>query len=338
MAGTPTAPNVQASGPVDPYGDEVRRVAPEVLALGRFFDCARPPRVTDATIAVLFADIREFTEYCSRLQARFQDHCVQNLLGNFFPLFVDGMMLRRHLLVRDTTVTEVSKHEQLKFLVPATFKRLGDGLMIVWDLTDADMATNHAVREAIFDYATRLPGLFRNSILKESTAEQPVPDPESRSARVKMGDEVQALRLGVGLAFGRAWRLDFGRDNLDYAGSVVNLASRLCGVAKPEGVVAQWDFLGAGFEELVESDKGRKGQVTDEDVRGFHDGVTVWAGNTVVDPGVKTPLGSPPKTIQEPGPTGLSSKPGELPRPNLAASSGAPVPRDHGSGPSGHTA
>jgi hypothetical protein len=92
------------------------------------------------------------------------------------------------------------------------------------------------------------------------------------------------LKLGLGIARGHAWRLDFGRHiPPDYAGSIVNLAARLQALARPEGIVAQLGFSESRFRDRAASGDGKI--LTVAAPKGFGgDAVDVWVSKEVVIP------------------------------------------------------
>jgi hypothetical protein len=80
------------------------------------------------------------------------------------------------------------------------------------------------------------------------------------------------------VAKGHAWRLDFGH-SVDYAGSIINLASRLASVARPRGIVAHYDVSTWIFDEFVQQKEGAV--MTLDDIKGYEPGIKVWCDANV---------------------------------------------------------
>lgn len=102
------------------------------------------------------------------------------------------------------------------------FKPTGDGLLIVARVTEATLAerSNEIVTQAL-RLVREFPDLVRD-------------DP--------LINFVTPFQLGIGIARGAASRLTSGDRTLDYSGRVLNLASRLMDLARPEGVVIDGAF------------------------------------------------------------------------------------------------
>jgi class 3 adenylate cyclase len=81
------------------------------------------------------------------------------------------------------------------------------------------------------------------------------------------------LEIGISVARGHAWRLDFSH-GVDYAGSVVNLTSRLLDYARPQGVVIQYLMSQALCDGFIDSGDGKLAKVSK--LKGFPSGVDVW--------------------------------------------------------------
>jgi class 3 adenylate cyclase len=120
------------------------------------------------------------------------------------------------------------------------YKNLGDGLMLVWEIPpDMEMSQERILSQSIIEIVQNIAGRFYAKF-RELTPED----------HQYFGAEVANLHIGVGVAKGHSWRLDF-RHAIDYAGSVVNLASRLQGLARPSGVVIQYELAPALFDRWV---------------------------------------------------------------------------------------
>lgn len=112
-------------------------------------------------------------------------------------------------------------------------KPTGDGLLIV-EAIDEDELTE-ALRRSLVNAKTIVKG-FSDYCSAEPMINFPVPD-----------------KVGIGLARGSASRLASAERTLDYSGNVLNLASRLMDLARPEGVVVDEGFgLSLLEEDLID--------------------------------------------------------------------------------------
>lgn len=213
------------------------------VRLGDFFDIARAPTISDVEIAVVFCDIRGFTSYCNRLQQRSLDSRIQNFLKDFLRIFSIAVLQEIWSLEPDGIDDELT-HIDARLrdaLVPATYKNLGDGVMLVWEIpADADIVLQGRITHEILACVFRIYESFGSTFSD--------PDPVKIDA---YSDEVKDLKIGFGIARGHAWKLDFGHHlKPDYAGSIVNLAARLQDQARPEGIVCQYHFSQSLFDEM----------------------------------------------------------------------------------------
>jgi class 3 adenylate cyclase len=208
-------------------------------------DIAQSPTISDVEIAVCFFDIRGFTRYCNRLQERSLDTRIQNFLREFLAIFSLSVLetIWRIEPSDPTQQLTARTHAIRDAVVPTTYKNLGDGIMLVWELPrTATLEIQGRITHAIF-YTVMY--VFRRFYEQFDLNVGPV---EIES----FAEEVKSLKLGAGLTRGHAWKLDFGQHlKLDYAGSVVNLAARLQGRARPDGVVCQRQFSQALFDKLA---------------------------------------------------------------------------------------
>lgn len=243
------------------------------LLLKGFADSGRAPKMTDVEVAVCFADLRGFTQYVHQLQKDGQDNKVQNFLKDYFGIYPMSVLYSIWNLEPDDheEISEIDA-ELRKLIVPASYKNLGDGMMIVWELQTASttvvqgLATRYIIEivqgnEQNFIQLTRKLGAVEI-------------DSYSR--------HVSELGMGFGLTRGHAWRLEFGYHSApDYAGSIVNLAARLQGLARPSGIVAQLGFSESIFHQFV---KKKKGSIhTIDSPKGFGtDSIQIWISNKVV--------------------------------------------------------
>ncbi|MGA2179598.1 MAG: hypothetical protein ABSH15_08460 [Verrucomicrobiota bacterium] len=239
---------------------------PKVMNLGGFLSASVRPHIRDSEIIVCFADIRGFTEYCKRLQEDSHDRKIQNFLQRYFEIFVEGMVGWRtqwDRQERDGTVKNPDLFVVKEHLCPTMFKNLGDGMMIVWEippglpqLVDGQIARE--VIDAVQWIRSRFYHCFRD-----------LTDVETDS----YSELVSRLDIGFAVARGHAWRLDFAH-GVDYAGSVVNLTSRLLDYARPEGIVIQYLMSQALCDSFIADGDGRLAKVTG--LKGFPGGALVW--------------------------------------------------------------
>lgn len=227
--------------------DDRLGVLQRVLSFGPFLGSSFEPTISDREIIVCFADIRGFTAYCRQLQLQMQDRRIQNFLKSFFKIFSEGL-LEWFVDNNEAGIGQAQlgcKHLQ-QFVVPTMYKNLGDGLMMVWEIPpDLDMVYQGVLGNSVIQIVDNIVDRFYQRF-RDLTADD----------RTYYGSEVTNLNLGVGLAKGHAWRLDF-RHSIDYAGSVVNLASRLQGMARPSGIVIQYDMAPNRFDEIAASGLGQ---------------------------------------------------------------------------------
>jgi class 3 adenylate cyclase len=235
------------------------------LFLGHFIEAGRVPSVTDVEVAVCFADLRGFTKYVDALQSNLQDTRVHQFLGTYFQIYPKAVLETVYALEPEKGRKITSQSDQVRsIVVPSMFKNLGDGMMLVWELRGS-RAVQDGVAARILQIVATLRRLFRRVVGNETKGA-----PKSYSTRVG------SLRLGFGLARGRAWRLDFGKQRpVDYAGSIVNIAARLQDLARPEGIVAEVGFCDPVFRRSA----GQHASVT---LKGIDDPVDVWASNEVM--------------------------------------------------------
>jgi class 3 adenylate cyclase len=269
QAPTKTSPGDEASIPArstPPPFDHVIEGYERALFLDHFLEAGRVPSVSDLEIAVCFADLRGFTKYVDLLQASSADSRVHEFLGAYFQIYPKAILELVYALEQRGTAKITAEDEQIRrSIVPSAFKTLGDGMMLVWELPRT-RALQDKVSARILQVITTIQRLFR-ALIKE----------HANAAAAPYSVAVGNLRLGFGLARGRAWRFDFGaRRPVDYAGNIVNLAARLQDRARPEGIVADVGFCDPVFR-LVK----RNGRATEISVKGREKPVSVWASPEV---------------------------------------------------------
>lgn len=235
-----------------------------VLGFKHFLSSGFEPKISDAEILVCFADVRGFTTFCRNLQRDMQDRKIQNFLRCFFRIFVEGLMEQMDQIRNEddpeyaNVVATVQRH-----LVPTMYKGLGDGMMLVWELPPSlDASLQGTLTHQILLLIEKIGGRFYHYFRDLSPVEMD-----------SFSKEVTKLDIGFGVAKGHAWRLDFG-SFVDYAGSIINLASRLEAESRPRGVTAQYDVSPWLFDMQVNEKNGR---ILDlKDIKGYDSVVKVW--------------------------------------------------------------
>jgi class 3 adenylate cyclase len=265
------APNGGRRG--DAWGNVLRGYR-RVLFLGTFAEAGRSPKILDVEVAVCFADLRGFTDYVHRLQKDGQDNKVQHFLRDYFQIYPQGVLQGIWSFEPDDLGAEMteSQAELKKLVVPVSYKNLGDGMMIVWELqTASSMRIQGLATRYIFNIIEEMQKSFADFTTD-------LGDVQVDSYSTHAGH----LKLGFGLARGHAWRLDFGRHlPLDYAGSIVNLAARLQGLARPSGIVAQLGFSESLFKGYVKKGKGQIRAIASPKGLGTEP-IEVWATKSVI--------------------------------------------------------
>ena len=152
---------------------------------------------------------RIFREHLPRAQgdSRFVVACFVDVrdFSSFFAESVEGAYFLRQLYRRllDDFFPDASY-----------FKPTGDGLMIISDIDDANIAeTTRGTLTTSLRLVQEFPRLFERDPMIN------FPTPE---------------RLGIGIARGAASRLFVEGQTLDYSGRTLNLAARLMDLARPE--------------------------------------------------------------------------------------------------------
>ena len=244
----------------------VERNHSRVMRLGQFADIACSPEITDVEIAVCFADLRGFTNYCHTLQKASRDNCIQMFLKDYFRIYAHAVLLEIwesesdewDQIEDDPASCSQMEAEIIKILIPVTYKNLGDGVMLVWEIPKA---TNKAIQGMAMHAILRI--LFKIYQLFEDNFKQLTP------AEIDAYSEhVKKLKIGFGIARGHAWKLNFGHHvKFDYAGSVVNLAARLQDLARPEGIVCQFECSQSVFQKMFNNGLGKIKEV--KSMKGF---------------------------------------------------------------------
>lgn len=229
----------------DPWGLVLRNYL-RCVHLGAFFDIARKPTIRNVDIIVCFTDIRGFTDYCKNLQGRSLNAALESFLTQYFQIYPVALLKTLWAMEPDEAKEELGIDEETArlrdMIVPKTFKNLGDGMMLVWEIPPTFSPrmkgrATHAVLDMIFRIFRRFDEDFHQLGPVESDT---------------YTEAVKTLRMGAGVARGSALRLDFDRLGVDYVGSVLNLAARLQEKARPDGIVCQYDFSPYALNALVE--------------------------------------------------------------------------------------
>lgn len=233
------------------------------IRLGSFGDIAQTPTISDVEIIVCFADIRGFTNYCHQLQKKSLDSRIQNFLRDYFKIFSISVLEEIWRLEPENQEEGLSHENALlrDLIVPVTYKNLGDGVMMVWEIPpNSENVVQGKATHRILDIIIQLFHRFDNRFR--------FPGPVEIDSYC---ENVKSLKMGIGLAKGHAWKLDFGQHlKFDYAGSIVNLAARLQDKARPEGILCQFDFSQTLFDYLVNK-KGMGKYTTIEKIKGLDD-------------------------------------------------------------------
>jgi class 3 adenylate cyclase len=214
-----------------------------IIRFGSFFDIAQRPKISDVEIVVCFSDIRGFTNYCHQLQKLSLDNRIQNFLKEYLSIYSYAVLQELWLLEPDGDEDLPETEARIRdLLIPTTYKNLGDGIMLVWELPSTaspkiqGRVTHHIL--SIID-----------TIYRNFTEEFTKPGKVGNDAYSKLARQ---LKIGFGLSRGHAWKLDFGHHlKPDYAGSVVNLAARLQDQARPEGVICEYEFSQSLLDAFV---------------------------------------------------------------------------------------
>lgn len=193
----------------------------EILRVSDPLGVPPPTSAKQVEAIVCFADVRGFTNYVKRLQDESKPRVTEGFLRAYFAIYPPA--LRRALDGVDPQVR--------KLLDAPAFKRMGDGMMLVWEMPEGgSSASGHLIRtrvqRGVVQVALELKVGFERLVTHKNAQERYTP-------------LVKDLRLGAGLACGAVWRLEFKNKTRDYAGAIVNLASRLMDEARPSGIVLE---------------------------------------------------------------------------------------------------
>jgi class 3 adenylate cyclase len=239
--------------------DELPHGFNKVLELKSFAELGQTPKITRAQVVVCFADIRRFTNLVERAQ-KAGGEAATDLLCDFFSIFPKAVLREAWDLDHDGPRGDAFQKSVREHIFPSFWKRLGDGMLIVWDFTSvADEQLKSGVRLAILDILGFVQEYFYEWVDRK--------DEERIFAPL-------GVDLGIGLAKGEAWKLDFGvGGQIDYVGSPLNLAARLQDLARPRGICVQGKFAPT---YLVERTGTGEGKIEHLDIRGVDKRIPVW--------------------------------------------------------------
>lgn len=130
------------------------------------------------------------------------------------------------------------------FPTPSYFKPTGDGLLIVFDVPEGDTEALKKASVEVVEASILLVDNFAELLLGDDWIYFPVP-----------------TRIGIGIARGTACCLHADGVTLDYSGAVLNTASRLMDVARPQGVVLDETFPIGLLEDKVRERFSKDDQV-----------------------------------------------------------------------------
>lgn len=237
--------------------DELLHGFNKVLELKSFAELGQTPQITRAQVVVCFADIRRFTNLVERAQ-KAGGEAATELLCDFFSIFPKAVLREAWDLDHDGPRGDAFQKSIREHIFPSFWKRLGDGMLIVWDFTSVvDEQLKSGVKLAILDILGFVQEYFYKLVdLKNDKRIKPL-----------------NVELGIGLAKGEAWKLDFGvGGQIDYVGSPLNLAARLQDLARP-GICVQAKFAPT---YLVERTGTSEGKIEHLDIRGVDQRIPVW--------------------------------------------------------------
>lgn len=272
---------------------ESDEIIEEVARAGGFAIAGVAPTIRPCEVIVSYSDVRDFTKYCNDLKGRSMDRLVENFLHSFyriFPLAVhraqsDVDKVRKRALVKSPR-RKVSVDDRLrttahlpavqKLLVPATYKTLGDGMMMVWELDGAgDRITKGLTAEWICHVVDTVHEVYEHQFTAPTDVEVDA-----------FTELAQTHCLGSGVARGNALRLDFrGQLQPDYAGPPMNLGARLANLARPSGIVIALDVERSHLQKAASRKAG--GTITKlSGIKGFDNSeVEAWFGRGAIPPG-----------------------------------------------------
>lgn len=238
--------------------EETLRGYERTLEFLGFAELGHKPRITSREVVACFADIRGFTKLVQQAE---EETCIDpaEILRDFFPLFPKAVLREAWDLERyDGQENEFQKTVR-SHIFPSLWKKLGDGMLLVWEIDlDLDRDVKEGIKLAILDIVGYLQEYFYRLV-----------NDSKKYDRLDPTD----IDLGIGLAGGLAWRLNYGHGQVDYAGSPMNLAARLQDKARDRGICVHAKFAST---HLVERRGVGEGRITEINVRGMRKPIRVW--------------------------------------------------------------
>jgi len=255
-----TKPKNSSGGPI--WSDGKHIDIDDALDLGSFLDAGRSADCDNVMVVACFVDIRGFTPAWDAMAGRQTKFKLSDFLAKYHRMFLEAVLTMRSISegIWRRRVPDLAE-TLLEASIPASFKRLGDGMLLVWEVPDQrGKAVLEALYCAILDTVTCVRGEFVR-IIDDLCDDVPT--------------EIRSLRLGVGVASGDVLRLTFGNRDTEYVGSVLNLGARLQGVARPDGVRVQ-QGVGEALRAVL---LARDWAVVPEKFRGLDHEVSCFALN-----------------------------------------------------------
>jgi len=213
-------------------------------------------------VAACFADIRKFTTFTQVDNKNSKDY-VKPLLNGLYDSINAAIKEAKKNLEHSNDFGE----HILKNAHPVLSKTLGDGIILVWEYPEkATEKIEIGFSIFILDFIQLTQTFFYKFKSKFDYK------------NATMHQAIKELHLGFGLSSGYAWRL-FGteEDYIDYAGTIINTASRLQEKARPFGLVSALDFMTDLFLERWSMND--EGEIMYEDLRGLEEPIAIWKAN-----------------------------------------------------------
>ena len=232
------------------------------LYLETLADLGRKTNLVPVQVVACITDIRGFT----RLVQEDQKHGKQiaaEFLRDFFRIFPQAVLREAWDLEPADPKQEVTSFQKCvrEKIIPRLTKRLGDGVLLVWELDGAaGQEIDQGARYAILDIVGYVQEYFYALLRK--------------TRRVHPKRDFDFLDLGVGLAAGPALRHDYVLGGqVDYSGAPLNLAARLQAEARPSGVCVDADYESLYLLERVWN---KEGEIKEVRLAGLVDPISAW--------------------------------------------------------------
>ncbi len=182
--------------------------------------------------AVINIDIRNFSKWAKNNEAY-----APLLVGRFYKFLQEKF----NELKKELGFTEKED--------PLLFKLLGDGCLFIFTFKQISEKQSIKLNEEILTAQEKekiekiisfingkLPSQFAQKVIKPIS---------------EAGGRAESLTIGIGISFGilKVIELNGSENKIDFFGNAINLASRLCETAKPQGIVI--DIEGLPFLEQI---------------------------------------------------------------------------------------